>query len=143
MASYNCVTLIGNLTRDPVVKQTAGGTSVAEFGLAMNRTWFDKNANEKKEEVTFVDVTYFGKIAEVCGEYLAKGKSVLCVGRLKTDSWVDKESGQKRYKLHVIGETMTMLGGKGDGGSPRNESQPASSSASSGVSEAGEEEVPW
>lgn len=114
MASFNKVILIGNVTRDPQVKTISGGTSVAELGLAVNRQWFDKSTNQKKEEVTFVDVTMWGRTAEVAGEYLRKGSQVLIEGRLQLDAWDDKSSGQKRSKLRVVGETMTMLGGKSD-----------------------------
>jgi single-strand DNA-binding protein len=116
MASFNKVILIGNLTRDPQVKYTPGGTAVTEIGLAVNRQWFDKQSNSRKEEVTFVDVTLWGRTAEVAGEYLAKGRPVLIEGRLQTDSWDDKETGQKRSKLRVVGENMTMLGSRNEGG---------------------------
>lgn len=116
MASFNKVILVGNVTRDPEVKYTTGGTAVTELGLAVNSTWFDKKSNERKEEVTFVDVTLWGRQAEVAGEYLAKGRPVLIEGRLQLDSWEDKQSGQKRSKLRVVGEQMQMLGSRGDGG---------------------------
>lgn len=116
MASFNKVILVGNLTRDPQVRYTPGGSAVAEVGLAVNRSWFDKNSNSRKEETTFVDVTLWGRTAEVASEYLTKGRSVLIEGRLQLDQWDDKESGQKRSKLKVIGENMTMLGGRGEGG---------------------------
>jgi single-strand DNA-binding protein len=116
MASFNKVILVGNLTRDPEVKYTTGGTAVAEVGLAVNRSWFDQKSNERKEETTFVDVTLWGRQAEVAGEYLAKGRSVLIEGRLQLDSWNDKETGQKRSKLRVVGEMMQMLGGRDGGG---------------------------
>lgn len=117
MASYNKVILVGNLTRDPEVKYTTGGTAVTEIGLAVNRTWFDKNSNERKEETTFVDITLWGRQAEVAGEYLSKGRSVLIEGRLQLDTWEDRETGKKRSKLKVVGENMQMLGGRGgDGG---------------------------
>ena len=116
MASFNKVILLGNLTRDPQVKYTTGGTAVAEVGLAVNRTWFDKQSNSKKEETTFVDVTLWGRTAEIAGEYLAKGRSVLIEGRLQLDTWDDRETGQKRSKMRVVGENMTMLGSRGDGG---------------------------
>jgi len=116
MASFNKVILLGNLTRDPQVKYTTGGTAVAEVGLAVNRTWFDKQSNSKKEETTFVDVTLWGRTAEIAGEYLAKGRSVLIEGRLQLDTWDDRETGQKRSKMRVVGENMTMLGGRNDGG---------------------------
>ncbi|HWL08155.1 MAG TPA: single-stranded DNA-binding protein [Planctomicrobium sp.] len=117
MASFNRVILVGNLTRDPEVKYTTGGTAVAEIGLAVNRTWFDQKSNERKEETTFIDVTLWGRQAEVAGEYLAKGRPVLIEGRLQLDTWDDRESGKKRSKLRVVGEAMQMLGGRGDGGS--------------------------
>jgi len=116
MASFNKVILVGNLTRDPQVRYTSGGTAVAEIGLAVSRQWFDKASNSRKEETTFVDVTLWGRQAEVAGEYLAKGRPVLIEGRLQLDTWDDKESGQKRSKLRVVGENMTMLGSRGDGG---------------------------
>ncbi|MFP6764281.1 MAG: single-stranded DNA-binding protein [Planctomycetaceae bacterium] len=127
MASFNKVILMGNLTRDPQVRYTNSGSAVTEVGLAVNRTWFDKQANERREEVTFVDVTLWGRTAEVAGEYLAKGRPVLIEGRLQLDQWDDKESGQKRSKLRVVGENMTMLsgGGGGGGGEPRSGSTPA------------------
>ncbi|MSR57377.1 MAG: single-stranded DNA-binding protein [Planctomycetaceae bacterium] len=114
MASFNKVILLGNLTRDPQVKYTPSGTPLAEIGLAVNRYWFDKQTNSRKEETTFVDVTLWGREAEVAGEYLAKGRSVLIEGRLQLDTWDDKTTGQKRSKLHVVGERMQMLGGRGD-----------------------------
>ena len=116
MASFNKVILVGNLTRDPEVRYTTGGTAVAEIGLAVNRSWMDKSSNERKEETTFIDVTLWGRTAEVAGEYLAKGRPVLIEGRLQLDQWEDKESGQKRSKLKVVGETLQMLGGRAEGG---------------------------
>src|SRR5258708_24497410 len=116
MASFNKVILLGNLTRDPQVKYTPSGAAVAEIGLAVNRYWFDKETNSRREETTFVDVTLWGREAEVAGEYLAKGRPVLIEGRLQLDTWDDKTTGQKRTKLHVVGERMQMLGTRGDGG---------------------------
>jgi single-strand DNA-binding protein len=117
MASYNRVILVGNLTRDPEVRYIPSGTAVCEIGLAVNRTWFDKQSSTKKEDTTFVDVTLWGRTAEIAGEYLSKGRQVLIEGRLQLDTWDDKETGKKRSKLQVVGEQMTMLGSKGDGGS--------------------------
>ena len=119
MASFNKVILMGNLTRDPQVRYTPSGTAVAEVGLAVNRSWFDKQSNQRREETTFVDVTLWGRQAEVAGEYLTKGRGVLIEGRLQLDQWEDKETGQKRSKLRVVGENMTMLPGRGDGGGQR------------------------
>jgi single-strand DNA-binding protein len=116
MASFNKVILLGNLTRDPQVRYTPSGSAVAELGLAVNRYWFDKATNSRREETTFVDVTLWGRDAEVAGEYLAKGRPVLIEGRLQLDTWDDKQSGQKRSKLRVVAERMQMLGARGDGG---------------------------
>lgn len=122
MASYNRVILIGNLTRDPEVKYIPSGLAVADFGLAVNRQSTDKSTNERKEEVTFVDITLWGREAELAGEYLAKGRSVLVEGRLQMDSWDDKQTGQKRTKLKVVGDRIQFLGsapgagGEGGGG---------------------------
>lgn len=114
MASFNKVILMGNLTRNVELRHTPGGQAVCDLGLAVNRTWFDKQTNSKKEEVTFVDVTLWGRQAEVAGEYLSKGRGVMIEGRLQLDQWDDRETGQKRSKLKVVGESMTMLpGGEG------------------------------
>jgi len=131
MASFNKVILLGNLTRDPEVRYTPKGTAVTDLGLAVNRTYTADNG-EKREEVTFVDVTFWGRTAEVAGEYLKKGRPVFVEGRLQLDSWDDKQSGQKRSKLKVIGENMQMLGslrgsGSGGGGDEEGSSAPRSS----------------
>lgn len=115
MASFNKVILMGNLTRDPEVKYLQSGSAVCQIGLAVNRTWFDKASNSKKEEVTFIEVTLWGRTAEVCGEYSHKGSNVLIEGRLKLDQWDDRESGQKRSKLHVVCESYTMIGSRQGG----------------------------
>ena len=117
MASFNRVILVGNVTRDPEVRYIPSGQAVCELGLAVNRYWFDKQANQKKEETTFVDVTLWGREAELAGEYLAKGRPVLIEGRLQLDSWDDKQTGQKRSKLRVVGEHMQFLGSR-DGAAP-------------------------
>jgi single-strand DNA-binding protein len=115
MASYNKVLLMGNLTRDPEVRYTPKGTAVAELGLAVNRQYTSDNG-EKREETTFVDVTLWGRQAEVAAEYLKKGRAVFIEGRLQMDSWEDKQTGQKRTKLKVVGENMHMIGGRPGGG---------------------------
>lgn len=126
MASFNRVVLLGKLTRDPQVRFTPGGTAVAELGMAVNRSWFDKQTNQKKEETTFVDVTLWGKQAELAGEHLAKGRSVLIEGRLQLDSWEDKTTGEKRQKLKVVAESMQFVGsGPKQGGSPKKEKDAA------------------
>jgi single-strand DNA-binding protein len=123
MASFNKVILLGNLTRDPEVKQIASG-AVGSLSLAVNRTWFDKATNQRKEEVTFVDVTLWGRDAEVAGEYLAKGRSVLIEGRLTLETWDDKTTGQKRSKLKVTAERLVLMGGKGEKPEAPQEVQP-------------------
>ena len=109
MASYNKVLLMGNLTRDPEVRYTPKGTAVAALGLAVNRV-YTTEAGEQKEEVTFVDIEVWGRQAETAGEYLSKGRPVFIEGRLRLDSWEDKESGQKRNKLKVVAERVQFLG---------------------------------
>ena len=114
MASYNRVILVGNLTRDVELRYTQSGLAVTDIGLAIN----DRRKNQAGdwvEEATFVDVTFWGRTAEVAGEYLSKGSSVLIEGRLKLDTW--ETDGQKRSKLHVVCERMQMLGGKQGGSS--------------------------
>jgi len=115
MPNLNKVMLIGNLTRDPEIKYTPKGTAVAQIGLAVNRVW-SNDAGEKQEETTFVDVELWGRQAEIAGEYLRKGRPVFIEGRLKLDSWDDKQTGQKRNKMKVVGEQLQLLGSR-EGGS--------------------------
>ncbi|MCL4180571.1 MAG: single-stranded DNA-binding protein [Verrucomicrobia bacterium] len=117
MASFNKVILMGNLTRDPELRYTPKGTAIAKIGLAVNRVWRTETG-EQKEEVTFVDVDAFGRQAETIGQYLKKGRPVLIEGRLKLDTWDDKQSGQKKSKLGVVLETFQFVGsaqGQGQG----------------------------
>ncbi|MEL6108472.1 MAG: single-stranded DNA-binding protein [Planctomycetota bacterium] len=115
MASFNRVILVGNITRDIELRHIPSGMPVTEISLAVNDR--RKSANgEWVEETTFVDVTLWGRTAEVASEYLSKGSSILVEGRLKLDKW--ESEGQKRSKLRVIGEKMQMLGGRSPGGSP-------------------------
>lgn len=115
MASFNKVILLGNLTRDPEVRYTPKGTAVTELGMAVNRVYTAENG-EKRDETTFVDVTLWGRTAEIAGEYLKKGRPVLIEGRLQLDTWDDKQSGQKRSKLKVVGETLQLIGSRSGGG---------------------------
>ena len=117
MASFNKVLLLGNLTRDPEVRYTPKGSAVCDLGVAVNRV-YTTDSGEKREEATFVEVTLWGRTAEVAGEYLKKGRPIFIEGRLQLDSWDDKQTGQKRSKLKVIGETMQLLGGRTGGGAP-------------------------
>jgi single-strand DNA-binding protein len=115
MASFNKVMLIGNLTRDPEIKYTPKGTAIADIGLAVNRN-YTTDSGEKREEVTFIDVTLWGRVAEIVGEYCKKGRPLFVEGRLQLDTWDDKQTGQKRSKLKVIGENIQLLGGREGGG---------------------------
>jgi single-strand DNA-binding protein len=124
MSSYNRVILIGNLTRDVELKHTTGGTAVTEIGLAVNDR--RKQDNEWIEETTFVDVTLWGRTAEVAHEFLGKGEPVLIEGRLKLDSW--ESDGAKRSKLRVVAERMRMLGQKKPGQASA-EPEPATAAA--------------
>jgi single-strand DNA-binding protein len=118
MANLNRVLLIGNLTRDPEVRYTPKGTAVADIGLAVNRIYSAEDG-EKKEETTFVDVTLWGRQAEVAGQYLKKGRPVFIEGRLQLDTWDDKQTGQKRSRLRVVSENMQLLGSRSESeGSP-------------------------
>jgi len=112
MASFNRVVLVGNLTRDPELRYIPSGSAVSEIGLAVNDRV--KKGDQWVDETTFVDITLWGRTAEVANEYLSKGSSVLIEGRLKLDSW--EKDGQKRSKLRVIAEKMQMLGGREGGG---------------------------
>ncbi len=109
MASFNKVILVGNLTRDPELRYTPKGTAIAKLGLAVNRVWTSETG-EKKEETTFVDVDVFGRTAENVAQYLRKGSPMLVEGRLKLDTWEDKQTNQKRSKLGVVAEVIQFLG---------------------------------
>ncbi|PYL75725.1 MAG: single-stranded DNA-binding protein [Verrucomicrobia bacterium] len=151
MASFNKVILLGNLTRDPEVRYTPKGSAVADLGIAVNRQYTLENG-EKREEVTFVDVTFWGRTAEVAGEYLKKGRPVFIEGRLQLDTWDDKQSGQKRSKLKVIGETMQMLGSPRSGGAANGGDEgdragragkPSAPPKSAGTAEPDADEIPF
>jgi single-strand DNA-binding protein len=115
MASFNKVILLGNLTRDPEVRYTPKGSAVCDLGIAVNRV-YTTDSGEKREEVTYVDVVLWARLAEIAGEYLKKGRPVFIEGRLQMDTWDDKQTGQKRTKLRVVGETMQLLGSRPAGG---------------------------
>ncbi|KAB2640747.1 MAG: single-stranded DNA-binding protein [Verrucomicrobia bacterium] len=116
MANLNKVMLIGNLTRDPELRYTPKGTAVADITLAINRIW-NNEQNVRQEETIFVEVTLWGRQAELAQQYLSKGRLAYIEGRLQMDTWDDKETGKKRSKLKVIGETLQFLpDGKGSSG---------------------------
>lgn len=115
MASFNQVILMGNLTRDPQLKYLPSQTPVAEFGLACNRK-FKSQSGEDREEVLFVDCAAFGKTGELINQYFTKGKPIFIQGRLKYDSWEDKQGGGKRSKLSVVVDNFQFIGGRDGGG---------------------------
>jgi single-strand DNA-binding protein len=123
MASYNKVILLGNLTRVPELRHITSGMAVTDIGLAVNDVRKGTNG-EKIEEVTFVDITLWGRNAEIAAEYLTKGSPVLVEGRLKLDTW--DADGQKRSKLKVVGEKLQLVGSRNDSqrGSGGSYSQP-------------------
>jgi single-strand DNA-binding protein len=107
MANYNRVILMGNLTRDPELRYTPSGTAIAKFSIAVNRKY--KADDQQREETSFFDIVFFGKQAEVCGEYLKKGRGVLVEGRLQQNRW-ETDEGQKRSKVEVVGNTFQFIG---------------------------------
>jgi single-strand DNA-binding protein len=120
MANLNKVLLIGNLTRDPELRYTPSGKAVADITLAINRVWVN-DAGQKQEDTTFVDVTLWGRQAELAQQYLTKGRGAYVEGRLQMDSWDDKETGKKRTRLKVVGDSLQFLpdgrsGATGGGG---------------------------
>jgi single-strand DNA-binding protein len=115
MASFNKVILAGNLTRDPELRYTPKGTAVAKIGLAVNRTW-KSESGETKEEVSFIDIEAWGRQAEVIAQYMRKGRPLLVEGRLKLDSWEDKNTHQKQSKLKVVLESFSFIDSKGPEG---------------------------
>lgn len=121
MANLNKVMLIGNLTRDPELRHMPSGAAVVEFGLAVNRVYRSQDGQQQKE-VTFVDITAFGKQAETLKQYMTKGKSIFIEGRLRFEQWTSKE-GQKRSKLSVVVEGFQFLGAPGGAAPGRSSEQ--------------------
>ena len=142
MASLNKVLLIGNLTRDPELRYTPQGAAVCEFSIAMNRT-FTSKTGEKKEEVTFIDIVAWARTAEICGEYLKKGRPVFVEGRLQQDRW-EQPDGQKRSRVKVTAERVQFLGSPAGGGprgaSPEGAEAPPEAAAEPGP---GDQEPPF
>lgn len=114
MSSFNRVILMGNLTRDPEMRQTQNGTSICRFSIAVNRS-FSANDGSQRDETCFVDIDSFGRTAENISKYFTKGKPILVEGRLRQDSWEDKQ-GQKRTKLVVVLERFEFIGSARDSG---------------------------
>ena len=128
MPNLNMVMLMGNLTRDPEIKYTPKGTAIANFGIAVNRT-YTPEGGEKREEVTFIDLEAWGRTAEVIGEYFKKGRPIYVEGRLKLDQWDDKTTGKKMSKLRVVVDSFEFLGGREGGPGGGGDAAPEARSA--------------
>ncbi len=123
MAGINKVIIIGRLGNDPEVRYTPSGAAVAKFSVATSEEWKDKNTGEKKERTEWHRITAWGKLGEICGEYLAKGRQVYVEGRLQTSSYDDKD-GVKRYSTEIVASDVQFLGSKESGGGRSSTSAP-------------------
>jgi single-strand DNA-binding protein len=136
MASVNKVILIGNLGADPESRYLPSGDAICNIRIATTDTWKDKTTNEKKEATEWHRVAFFGKLAEIAGEYLKKGSQVYVEGSLRTRKWQDKESGQDRYTTEIRGDVMKMLGSRQGGGEPREPREPSAPKSTGGDAKA-------
>jgi single-strand DNA-binding protein len=144
MANFNKVLLMGNLTRDPELRYTPKGTAVATIGVAVNRRWKDESG-QQREDTTFVDVDAFGRTAETIGQYLKKGRPIFIEGRLRYQTWEDKQSGQKRSKLSVVLENFQFMDSQrgGDSGMEAPRSRPAGAMESADTPPPEDDDVPF
>jgi single-strand DNA-binding protein len=146
MASVNKVILVGRLGKDPEMRSTPNGSTVAKFSLATDERFTDRNG-EKQERTEWHNIVAWGKLAEICGQYLRKGKLIYIEGSIRTDSWDDKETGQKRYRTDIVANRMQMLDRRGDengsgtGGGYAGASKGATTPVAAQVEE--EDEVPF
>ncbi|MEZ7821404.1 MAG: single-stranded DNA-binding protein [Patescibacteria group bacterium] len=140
MGDLNKVMLIGNLTKDPEAKTLPSGQSLSNFSLATNRTWKDKDGS-KKEQAEFHNIIAWGKLAEICNQYLKKGAKVYIEGRLQTRSW-DDQNGVKKYRTEIIAENLSMLSSRGTSTSTGSgSSKPQSQDEELPIIQADEEEI--
>jgi single-strand DNA-binding protein len=139
----NKVILVGRLGKDPEIKSTPGGTTVAKFTMATDEKFTDKSG-EKQERTEWHNIVAWSRLAEICGQYLRKGSLVYIEGSIRTDSWEDKESGQKRYRTEIVAREMKMLDRKRDSdeGGGYGARRPAAATAGGGPSE-DDDEVPF
>lgn len=143
----NKVILIGNLGKDPEVRYLPSGSAVANVTLATSEQWKDKQSGDQQERTEWHNVAFFGRLAEIVGEYLKKGSQVYVEGSLRTRKWQDK-NGNDRYTTEIIASEMQMLGGRGGGGSAgfndtRSASKPAPANESSGAGDEFEDDIPF
>ena len=125
MIGINKVILVGNLGQDPEVRYTTSGAAVTNITVATTESWTDKNTGQKQEKTEWHRVVFFGRLAEIAGEYLRKGRQVYIEGRLQTRKWQDK-NGQDRYTTEIVANEMQMLGGNPSGGKVQFGGAPAS-----------------
>ena len=153
MASVNKVIVVGNLGKDPETRFLPDGKAVCNFSVATTDTWKDKASGDKKEATEWHRVSAFGRLAEICGEYLKKGSQVYIEGKLRTRKWQDKE-GQDRYSTEIVANEMQMLGGRGGagGGAGASRDRPAAAASSeeraprpepAGVAENFDDDIPF
>jgi len=135
MASVNKVILIGNLGRDPETRYLPSGDAVTNISIATSEKWKDKGG-EQQEHTEWHRIAFFGKLAEIAGEYLKKGSPVYVEGRIRTRKWQDKESGQDRYSTEIVADRMQLLGSRGGGAEPMSKEpmskEPAAATAGGG-----------
>ncbi len=138
----NKVILIGNLGRDPEIRTTPSGQTVATFTLATSRRWKDRDGN-RQEKTEWHNIVVWGKQAEVAGQYLTKGKQVFIEGRIETRSWEDRQSGEKRYKTEIICDNFQMLGGRGGDAGARGAAPEAAHADEPGPAAMEDDDIPF
>lgn len=144
MPSYNKCLFVGHLTRDVEVRYTPSNTAIAQFGIAINERWTDKNSGEKKESVSFLDCEAWGKTGENIAKFFGKGKPIFIEGRLKLDQWDDKNDGSKRSKLKVIAESFEFIGGdRSDAPATAPASRPATARPQQKPDDIDEDSIPF
>lgn len=111
----NKAMLLGRMTQDPQSRSTTTGQNVASFGIATNRRWKDRNTGETKEEVQFHNIVAWGKLGDICSQYMHKGMKVLIEGRIQNRSWDDPQTGQKKYRTEIVADNIIMLDSKNGG----------------------------
>ncbi|HEX19897.1 MAG TPA: single-stranded DNA-binding protein [Acidiferrobacteraceae bacterium] len=146
----NKVILVGNLGRDPEIRYSANGQAIANVNIATSESWKDKNTGEKQEKTEWHRIVFFGRLAEIVGEYLKKGSQIYVEGRLQTRKWQDKE-GKDRYTTEIVANEMQMLGSRGGSGAPSDNfnqdtgstGEPATSSTSAGGGDDFDDDIPF
>lgn len=146
----NKVILVGNLGRDPEIRYSANGQAIANVNIATSESWKDKNTGEKQEKTEWHRIVFFGRLAEIAGEYLKKGSQIYVEGRLQTRKWQDKE-GKDRYTTEIVANEMQMLGSRGGSGGPSDSfnqdtgstNAPATTGASTGGGDDFDDDIPF